>query len=142
MENMEKRWLYDDTVKSPWGFDKNRNGKGQDRHDARRWLERSYDYKEANQLIINFHDQRRKLDRISTSSKDTNEKRALQKQARMLDDIAITSYKALLNDHMKVILKYDYLAEDLIEMTVYPKLIEQRKSRLENIIWPQKMHFL
>lgn len=105
-------------------------------------LERSYDYKEANQLIINFHDQRRKLDRISTSSKDTNEKRALQKQARMLDDIAITSYKALLNDHMKVILKYDYLAEDLIEMTVYPKLIEQRKSRLENIIWPQKMHFL
>ena len=45
-------------------------------------------------------------------SKDTNERHALQKQIKMLDEIAVTSYKALLNDHMKVILKYDYLAED------------------------------
>ncbi len=126
-ENMEKRWLYDDTVKSPWGVDKS-SSKREDRKIGRRWLERSHDYKEANKLIIDFHEHSRKPDRISNSSKDAKEKLAVQKQIKLLDDISITSYKALLNDHMKVILKYNYLAEDLIEMTVYPNLMEQKIS--------------
>lgn len=63
--------------------------------------------------------------------------------AGMDENHTIMTYKALLNDHMKVILKYNYLAEDLIEMTVYPKLIEEKKSQLssETVKWPKEMHF-
>lgn len=130
-EKMEKKWLYDNTVKSPWGFDKSPSKK-EDREIARQWLERSHDYKEANRLIIDFHKRRQMFDEISNISKNPQDKHEAQKQIKVLDDISIITYKALLNDHMKVILKYNYLVEDLIEMTVYPKLIEKKKSQLSN----------
>jgi hypothetical protein len=123
-EKMERRWLYDDTVKSPWSVDKS-SSKKKDREIGRRWLERSHDYKEANKMIIDFHQYRQKLDKIGNSSKDAKEKLEVRKQIKLLDDISITAYKALLNDHKKVIQKYNYLAEDLIEMTVYPDLMNK-----------------